>query len=124
MPTKRYEWTEIDKATANFIEQTMSKLNKTDRGLADEMDIDISYNRVRDLRLGLKAPARLSEFISFCHACGLNPARILNNLLTASYGSVDDSQSVLERSLARHAKQQDFEQVAYRAPREDEEYYD
>lgn len=84
MPTKKYQWTTVDNATAVVISDLMSRTGKTDRGLAEDLDIDISYNRVRDLRLGLKAPARLSEFISICKACKVDPSKKINEILETS----------------------------------------
>lgn len=84
MPTKKYQWTTVDNATAVVISDLMSRTGKTDRGLAEDLDIDISYNRVRDLRLGLKAPARLSEFISICKACKVDPSEKINEILESS----------------------------------------
>lgn len=84
MPTKKYQWTTVDNATAVVISDLMSRTGKTDRGLAEDLDIDISYNRVRDLRLGLKAPARLSEFISICKACKVDPSEKINEILETS----------------------------------------
>lgn len=41
----------------------------------------IGYNRVRDIRNGLKAPVRLSEFLLICDVCGADPVQTVRDIL-------------------------------------------
>ena len=41
----------------------------------------IGYNRVRDIRNGLKAPVRLSEFLLICYVCGADPVQTVRDIL-------------------------------------------
>lgn len=41
----------------------------------------IGYNRVRDIRNGLKAPIRLSEFLIICDVCGADPVQTLREII-------------------------------------------
>ncbi len=42
----------------------------------------VSYNRIRDIRLGLKAPVRMSEYLAICGACGADPVQTLREIIT------------------------------------------
>lgn len=42
----------------------------------------VSYNRIRDIRLGLKAPVRMSEYLAICDACGADPVQTLREIIT------------------------------------------
>ena len=53
----------------------------SDRALSSKLDGAISNNRVRDLRLGLKAPVRLSEFLAICFVCHADPVATLNRII-------------------------------------------
>ena len=81
MPTKKYEWTDWDHCAANFIAATMQRQGLSDRGLAGRLDNAVSYNRILDLRKGLKAPVRLSEFLAICGVCGADPTEALREII-------------------------------------------
>ncbi len=42
----------------------------------------IGYNRVRDIRNGLKAPVRLSEFLLICDVCGADPVQTVRDIIS------------------------------------------
>ena len=42
----------------------------------------INYGRVRDLRNGLKAPVRLSEFLIVCDVCGADPVQAVRDIIS------------------------------------------
>lgn len=42
----------------------------------------IGYNRVRDIRNGLKAPVRLSEFLIVCDVCGADPVQTVRDIIS------------------------------------------
>ena len=42
----------------------------------------VSYNRIRDIRLGLKSPVRMSEYLAICDACGADPVQTLREIIT------------------------------------------
>ena len=41
----------------------------------------VGYNRVRDIRHGLRGPIRLSEFVSLCSALDVEPASTLRAII-------------------------------------------
>lgn len=81
MPTKKYEWKPVDKAAQLIISRLVAKSGLGYTGLERASDGQIGYNRIRDLSLGLKAPARLSEFILICLLCKTDPIEILKEII-------------------------------------------
>ncbi|MDB6827799.1 hypothetical protein PMS18_09695, partial [Bifidobacterium longum] len=54
----------------------------SDRTMASKIGDIVSYNRIRDIRLGLKAPVRMSEYLAICDACGADPVQTLREIIT------------------------------------------
>lgn len=50
--------------------------------MASKIGDIVSYNRIRDIRLGLKAPVRMSEYLAICDACGADPVQTLREIIT------------------------------------------
>ena len=50
--------------------------------MASKIGDIVSYNRIRDIRLGLKAPVRMSEYLAICDACGAYPVQTLREIIT------------------------------------------
>lgn len=65
----KIEWTAVDYAARDVIAQMLDTVNLSYREIEDRLHGQMSYNRVRDLRLGRRAPVRLSEFLALCKLC-------------------------------------------------------
>ena len=50
--------------------------------MASKIGDIVSYNRIRDIRLGLKAPVGMSEYLAICDACGADPVQTLREIIT------------------------------------------
>lgn len=93
MPTKKYQWSEEDIAAAKILDQIIKKSGKTNVGVAEMLDNAISYNRVRDIRNGFKAPVRLSEFLAICNICNADPITTLQKVVSNTKTQADDEKS-------------------------------
>ena len=81
MPTRKYEWSNYDIVASEMLDKLIAEANMTNVGVAEFMNDSISYNRVRDIRKRLKAPARLTEFLDICKACQADPIRVLKEII-------------------------------------------
>lgn len=86
MPTKRYVWKATDKAASYLIQCLVAESHLGYTGIERASNGEIGYNRVRDLCLGLKAPARLSEFLLICDICKADPIIALRKILETAAG--------------------------------------
>ena len=86
MPTKKYEWKPVDKAANLLIQSLVAESHLGYTGVEKASEGVIGYNRVRDLCLGLKAPARLSEFILICNVCHADPVKALQTIIDITEG--------------------------------------
>ncbi|CCK34737.1 putative uncharacterized protein [Bifidobacterium longum subsp. longum CECT 7347] len=62
--------------------QLIKQSGYSDRTMASKIGDIVSYNRIRDIRLGLKAPVRMSEYLAICDACGADPVQTLREIIT------------------------------------------
>lgn len=112
MPTKKYEWNEYDRCAAESISHLMKAHGFSDRGMASALENVISYNRVRDLRMALKAPVRLSEFLAICDVCHADPVATLREII-AEAQRIQAEQEAREREEdAREARRRELDEVA------------
>ncbi|RSX53976.1 hypothetical protein D2E25_0282 [Bifidobacterium goeldii] len=81
MPTKKYVWKDTDNAAREAICYLVADSHLGYTGVERAAHGEIGYNRVRDLCLGLKAPARLSEFLLICEVCKADPVKVLKRVL-------------------------------------------
>ncbi|PVV33073.1 hypothetical protein [Bifidobacterium bifidum] len=81
MPTKSYKWSPADFAAARTIDKMLTTVGLGNREFDRASDGAINYGRVRDLRNGLKAPVRLSEFLIVCDVCGADPVQTVRDIL-------------------------------------------
>lgn len=86
MPTKKYVWKATDKAASYLIQCLVAESHLGYTGIERASNGEIGYNRVRDLCLGLKAPARLSEFLLICDICKADPIIVLRKVLETAAG--------------------------------------
>ncbi|NMN02819.1 hypothetical protein [Bifidobacterium panos] len=90
MPTKKYQWSKEDIAAATAIDRIIKKAGKTNAAVAEALDNAISYNRVRDIRNGFKAPVRLSEFLAICGICDADPITTLQKVISDAKAKEED----------------------------------
>ena len=81
MPTKSYKWTPVDFASAKVIDKLLTVAGIGNREFDRRTNSAINYGRVRDIRNGLKAPIRLSEFLIICDVCGADPVQTLRDII-------------------------------------------
>ena len=60
----------------------------------------VSYNRIRDIRLGLKAPVRMSEYLAICDACGADPVQTLREIITEARHMEPEQQTATTKKPA------------------------
>lgn len=82
MPTRKYEWKTSDEVAAEAIDRLIEKSQMTLREIQEATNSSLLYQRVRDIRKGLKAPVRLSEFIMICEVCHEDPVRLLSEIIS------------------------------------------
>lgn len=110
MPTKKYQWSKEDIAAAAAIDQIIKKAGKTNTAVAEALDNAISYNRVRDIRNGFKAPVRLSEFLAICDICDADPITTLQKVM--SYAKTQEEDEKISTTLEK-IQQGDMTLAAY-----------
>lgn len=81
MPTKRYEWSAADYATAMELADAAERHNLGFRELSTRSQGRITYSRVRDLLTAHNAPARFSEILLLCDLIGQTPLNFLARIL-------------------------------------------
>ena len=79
---KKYSWSVLDQAAYRKVTQLIKQSGYSDRTMASKIGDIVSYNRIRDIRLGLKAPVRMSEYLAICDACGADPVQTLREIIT------------------------------------------
>lgn len=60
----------------------------------------VSYNRIRDIRLGLKAPVRMSEYLAICDACSADPVQTLREIITEARRMEPEQQTATTKKPA------------------------
>lgn len=104
MPRTSYEWDGIDAAAARRMDQIIADSEQSNAKVSEHLGNRVSYSRIRDIRRGLKAPIRLSEFVGICRACGVDPVRMLEQI-------IDDSVSDADTALVDPRNQQILEHL-------------
>ena len=79
---KKLSWSVLDQAAYRKVTQLIKQSGYSDRTMAAKIGDIVSYNRIRDIRLGLKAPVRMSEYLAICDACGADPVQTLREIIT------------------------------------------
>jgi hypothetical protein len=79
---KKFSWSVLDQAAYRKVAQLIKQSGYSDRTMAAKIGDIVSYNRIRDIRLGLKAPVRMSEYLAICDACGADPVQTLREIIT------------------------------------------
>ena len=76
---KKFSWSVLDQAAYRKVTQLIKQSGYSDRTMASKIGDIVSYNRIRDIRLGLKAPVRMSEYLAIC---GADPVQTLREIIT------------------------------------------
>lgn len=130
MATK-VSWNDFDYAAKEVLDELMTEVGTSYREMETMTHGEVTYGRIRDIRLGRRAPVRLSEFILLCSINHCPPQQGLqmvldrvkknqqdeyddenerirrsdwesvNNLVTSD--AIDDAPSAEERYRALHA---------------------
>lgn len=79
---KKFSWSVLGQAAYRKVTQLIKQSGYSDRTMASKIGDIVSYNRIRDIRLGLKAPVRMSEYLAICDACGADPVQTLREIIT------------------------------------------
>lgn len=75
---KRTAW---DLAAAEFFDSAIESKGLTNKAIERMSDGRMGYNRVRDIRMGLRGPMRLSELITLCMILQISPTETLRKII-------------------------------------------
>lgn len=87
---KRTAW---DLAAAEFFDSTIESKGLTNKAIERVSDGRMGYNRVRDIRMGLRGPLRLSELITLCTILHLSPTATLKKII-ARADEIETTESI------------------------------
>lgn len=136
MATK-IEWDIFDYAARDVLSGLLDELGASYREMENLTQGEVTYSRIRDIKMGNKAPVRLSEFLLICEVCNADPVQTLREIITEARRMeleqqtastkkpagerfvVDDEQARVAETLNK-LKRGDLDIAAY----EDEHKYD
>ena len=81
MATNKRERNLVDEVAAKAMNRVIERAGMNNSAVDRASKSSIGYNRVRDIRNGLKAPVRLSEFMLICDVCGADPVQTVRDIL-------------------------------------------
>lgn len=81
MATNKRERNLVDEVAAKAMNRVIERAGMNNSAVDRASKSSIGYNRVRDIRNGLKAPVRLSEFLLICAVCGADPVQTVRDIL-------------------------------------------
>jgi hypothetical protein len=102
-----------DDAAAEILDRAITERGLTNKGIERLSKGEIGYNRVRDIRMKLRGPIRLSELIALCAAIGLDPAATVRMIIARA--DEINSQMPVTRDDS-HSSPLDDEQASDDAP--------
>ena len=97
---KKISWSVLDQAAYRKVAQLIKQSGYSDRTMAAKIGDIVSYNRIRDIRLGLKAPVRMSEYLAICDACGADPVQTLREIITEARRMEPEQQTATTKKPA------------------------
>ena len=80
MATKM-EWNSFDYAARDVLDELLDKLGVSYREMENMTQGEVTYSRIRDIKMGNKAPVRLSEFLIICDVCGADPVQTVRGII-------------------------------------------
>lgn len=78
--SKPYIWKTADYVAAEVMNRLIGETGLTLNALQEKSGNTIGYNRFRDIQKGLKAPMRLSEFLTICDVCQVDAVETLRTI--------------------------------------------
>ena len=108
----------IDEIAAKKINRIVDRSGLNNSAIDRASHSQIGYNRVRDLRLGLKAPVRLSEFLLICDVCHADPVATLRDIIREAK-RIQAEQDARERAQTAAGDPLDIDAWADRIKTED-----
>jgi hypothetical protein len=84
MATK-VEWGASDKAAQQVLDEVIAESGYAYRKIEELSGGALNYNRVRDIRLGRRAPVRLSEFLGICAVCAVDAIKALQIVIDRAH---------------------------------------
>lgn len=81
MATK-IEWDIFDYAARAVLSGLLDELGASYREMENLTQGEVTYSRIRDIKMGNKAPVRLSEFLLICEVCNADPVQTLREIIT------------------------------------------
>ncbi|WP_152571399.1 hypothetical protein [Bifidobacterium thermacidophilum] len=88
---KRTAW---DLAAAEFFDSAIESKGLTNKAIERMSDGRMGYNRVRDIRMGLRGPMRLSELITLCTILQISPTETLKKIIARATDEIEAAESV------------------------------
>ena len=76
-----HEWIAYDIAAQKVLGEMIGQCGYSYRQFAELSNGSMSYNRVRDIELGRRAPVKLSEFLLICDVCHADPVATLRQII-------------------------------------------
>ena len=81
MATK-IEWDIFDYAARDVLSGLLDELGASYREMENLTQGEVTYSRIRDIKMGNKAPGRLSEFLLICEVCNADPVQPRREIIT------------------------------------------
>lgn len=83
--TNRRSRNVVDEATAAVITAMLHSAGLSNLAADKASGSAIGYNRIRDIKERLKAPARMSEFLIICEVCHADPVEKLREIIRLTH---------------------------------------
>lgn len=64
-----------------MLDELLDKLGVSYREMENMTQGEVTYSRIRDIKMGNKAPVRLSEFLIICDVCGADPVQTVRGII-------------------------------------------
>ena len=78
----KIEWDIFDYAARDVLSGLLDELGASYREMENLTQGEVTYSRIRDIKMGNKAPVRLSEFLLICEVCNADPVQTLREIIT------------------------------------------
>ena len=99
MATK-IEWDIFDYAARDVLSGLLDELGASYREMENLTQGEVTYSRIRDIKMGNKAPVRLSEFLLICEVCNADPVQTLREIITEARRMELEQQTASTKKLA------------------------
>lgn len=120
MATNKRERNLVDEVAAKAMNRVIERAGMNNSAVDRASKSSIGYNRVRDIRNGLKAPVRLSEFLLICDVCGADPVQTVRDIL-AEASRIEAERAADEMAARIAANPEQFDVAANDDPNKENE---